>query len=94
MERFRPNLVISGAEAFAEDRWKKIRIGDVIFNLVKPCSRCPIPNINPQTAEKSPEVINALAAYRKRDNKIFFGQNLLAKGSGSLTVGMPVEILE
>lgn len=93
MKRFRPNLVITGTEPFAEDNWKKIRIGDVIFKLVKPCSRCAIPSINPDTAEKSADVVKTLAAYRMRENKIFFGQNVIAEGFGELEVGMPVEIL-
>ena len=93
MRRFRPNLVISGSEAFAEDHWKKIRIGDITLNLVKPCSRCVIPSINPDTAEKSAEVVKTLADYRMRDNKIFFGQNVIAENTGELAVGMPVEIL-
>lgn len=94
MSRFRPNLVISGVEAFAEDHWKKIRIGDVTFNLVKPCSRCIIPAIDPKTAKKSAEPVRTLANYRMHDNKIFFGQNLIAEGSGELQVGMPVEVIE
>jgi len=93
MKRFRPNLVLSGTDAFAEDNWKKIRIGDITFNLVKPCSRCSIPSIDPNTAEKSAEAVKALAAYRMRENKIFFGQNVIAEGTGTLEVGMPVEIL-
>ncbi len=94
MKRFRPNLVISGAEAFAEDSWKKIRIGELTFRVVKSCSRCPIPCIDPETAEKSPEVLKELALYRKRDNKVFFGQNLIAEGCGELNTGMTVEIIE
>jgi len=93
MKRFRPNLVIAGCDAFAEDSWKKIRIGDITLDLVKPCSRCVIPSINPDTAEKSAEVVKTLADYRMRDNKIFFGQNVIATNNGELAVGMPVEIL-
>ena len=94
MKRFRPNLVIAGSQAFEEDNWKKIRIGDVSFRLVKPCSRCIIPSIDPQSGVKSAEPLKTLSSYRKRDNKIFFGQNLIAEGSGILQTGMPVEVLE
>jgi len=94
MQRFRPNLVITGIDAFAEDNWKKIRIGDITFRLVKPCSRCSIPSINPHTAEQSAEVVKTLAGYRMRNNKIFFGQNVIAEGSGELSLGMQVEILD
>ena len=93
MKRFRPNLVVKGTEAFAEDNWKAIRIGDITFNLVKPCSRCVIPSINPDTAEKSAEVVKTLSAYRMQSNKIYFGQNLIAEGLGKLETGMEVEIL-
>ncbi len=94
MVRFRPNIVVSGCAPFAEDSWKKIRIGNVIFRLVKPCSRCVIPTINIDSAEKSPEPIRTLSTYRKRNNKVFFGQNVIAEGTGSLSLNMPVEILE
>ncbi|MFV1983813.1 MAG: MOSC domain-containing protein, partial [Thiohalomonadales bacterium] len=49
MKRFRPNIVVTGCDAFAEDNWKKIRIGDLVLRVVKPCSRCVIPNINTET---------------------------------------------
>ena len=93
MKRFRPNLVVTGTEPFAEDNWKQIRIGEIVFNLVKPCSRCVIPSIDPDTAEKTAEVVKTLAAYRMRENKIFFGQNMIAEASGELAVGMQVEVL-
>lgn len=94
MKRFRPNLVVQGNSAFEEDSWKKIRIGEVIFRLVKPCSRCSIPSIDPQTAERSAEVVRTLAEYRMQGNKILFGQNLIAENSGKLQTGMTVEILQ
>lgn len=94
MKRFRPNIVINGTEAFAEDTWKKIRIGDITFDIVKPCSRCVIPSIDPDSANKSAEPLKTLASYRMRENKIFFGQNVIAQGLGELHVGMPVEIIE
>lgn len=94
MKRFRPNLVISGTDAFAEDNWRKIRIGDITFKLVKPCSRCIIPSINPDTAEKTADVVKTLSSYRKRGNNIYFGQNVIAEGEGNLEVGMPVEVIE
>ena len=94
MKRFRPNLVVQGNAAFEEDNWKKIRIGSVIFRLVKPCSRCSIPSIDPQTAERSAEVVRTLAEYRMQDNKILFGQNLIAESTGQLQLGMEIEVLE
>jgi hypothetical protein len=94
MNRFRPNIVVNGCLPFAEDLWKIIRIGNVTYRLVKPCSRCVIPSINIETAEREEEPIKTLAHYRKRDNKIFFGQNVIADVTGDIKVGMKVEVIE
>jgi len=99
MSRFRPNIVVSAADAYAEDHWKKIRIGNIEMHIVKPCSRCTIPSIEPETARKAAEPLKTLASYRMHDNKIFFGQNVIAqkidpKGSSMLEVGMTVDIIE
>jgi uncharacterized protein YcbX len=93
MLRFRPNLVVSGCEAYAEDGWKRIRIGDIEFRVAKPCSRCVIPTIDFATGERGREPLQTLMTYRKRDNKVYFGQNLLHDAVGRLGVGMPVEVL-
>ncbi len=94
MRRFRPNLVVTGCEPFAEDNWKQIRIGGIIFRIVKPCSRCVIPNIDPDTAEKSAEPTRTLSRFRLQEKKIFFGQNVIAESQGELELGMPVEVIE
>ncbi|WP_035056089.1 MOSC domain-containing protein [Andreprevotia chitinilytica] len=96
MARFRPNLVVSGADAFAEDGWKRIRIGDVTFRIVKPCARCVFTTVDPETGEKSAdqEPMRALAKHRKGDGGVMFGQNVIAENAGQIAVGMPVEILE
>jgi len=96
MLRFRPNLVIEGSDAFAEDGWKRIRIGDVEFRVVKPCSRCILTTIDPQTGERSTdrEPLATLQKYRAQADGAMFGQNLVNDGNGRLEVGMPVTILE
>ncbi|ATE78882.1 MOSC domain-containing protein [Pseudomonas frederiksbergensis] len=96
MLRFRPNLVIEGSEAFAEDGWKRIRIGDVEFHVVKSCSRCILTTIDPQTGERSDdrEPLATLQQYRAQEDGAMFGQNLVNDGNGRLEVGMPVTILE
>ena len=94
MNRFRANIIVSGCQPFAEDKWKKIRVGNIFFRIVKPCSRCVIPGINIETAEREEEPVKTLVSYRKRDNKIFFGQNVIADNFGELKTGMSVEILE
>lgn len=94
MARFRPNVVIQGCDAFAEDNWRRLRIGDLTLRVVKPCSRCVIPSIDFTTAERGPEPTRTLINYRKRDNNIFFGQNVIADGEGYIEVGMKVDVLE
>nr|WP_160081431.1 MOSC domain-containing protein [Pseudomonas sp. 8AS] len=96
MLRFRPNLVVQGSAAFAEDGWKRIRIGALEFEVTKGCSRCVLTTIDPQTGERSVdrEPLATLKTYRERDGEVYFGQNLLPRGIGELQVGMPVEVLE
>lgn len=93
MRRFRPNLVVDGCEAFAEDGWRRIRIGELEFRVAKPCSRCIIPTIDPTTGLRGKEPLQTLMGYRRRDNKVYFGQNLIHEDNGRLEVGMPVEVL-
>lgn len=93
MKRFRPNFIVSGSDSFEEDVWKGIRIGDIEFRGVKRCARCVMVTINPETGEKGTEPLRTLATYRKEENKIFFGQNLLAKTLGTVKEGDRVSIL-
>jgi len=97
MRRFRPNLVISGCRAYAEDDWRRLRIGTVEFAAVKPCARCVLTTIDPQTSQKHAlqEPLRTLGSYRRRANRgIEFGQNLIPRGTGTLRVGDPIEILD
>jgi len=100
MNRFRPNFVVSDAEGFAEDGWKKIKIGNVIFHVVKPCGRCVITTIEQETGVfGGKEPLKTLASYRipKRSvkKKILFGQNLIAENAGGiLKLGDKVEVIE
>jgi hypothetical protein len=94
MNRFRPNLVVEGCEALAEDTWRQIRIGEVGFQVVKPCSRCGITTVDQGTAEVGQEPLKTLATYRRWDGKIWFGQNLVHEQLGTLTVGDGVEVLD
>ncbi len=93
MSRFRPNLVVQGSAAFAEDRWQKIGVGGLRFRIVKPCSRCIIPGIDPASGKRGSEPLRTLATYRKHGDKILFGQNVIAEGQGELRTGMTVEVL-
>lgn len=94
MDRFRPNLVIDGTEAHAEDQWRSLRIGTTMLELVKPCSRCAIPSINQQTAEKDSSINRVLASYRRRDGVIYFGMNAIVTAGDGFTVGDAVTLLD
>jgi uncharacterized protein YcbX len=95
MNRFRPNLVVSGCEAFAEDSWRRIRVGEIEFDVAKPCSRCVMPSIDQASGRKDSEILRVLAGYRRgEDRQTYFGQNLLYRGSGEIALGAIVEVLE
>lgn len=95
MLRFRPNLVIEGAPAYAEDGWRRIRIGALEFDVVKGCSRCIMTTLDPMTGERSVdrEPLATLKGYRERDGAVYFGQNLIPRGTGVLEEGMAVQVL-
>ncbi len=78
MNRFRPNLVFTGGDAHEEDSWKGFVVGKNRFAGVKPCARCPVPTIDQETAVRGKEPIATLAKYRTRNNKVYFGQNVIA----------------
>jgi len=96
MNRFRPNLVVTGSEAFAEDNWRIIMIGSTVFHIVKPCDRCTIPTIDQETGERTgKEPLRTLSIYRSVKGNVLFGQNLIAENAGgSVKVGDRIEILE
>ncbi|NJN28487.1 MAG: MOSC domain-containing protein [Cyclobacteriaceae bacterium] len=85
--RFRPNLLVQNAQAFAEDDWKKIQVGEVIFRIVKPCARCVLTTIDPATGQAGKEPLRTLSTYRQVDNKILFGQNMIAERQGMVRLG-------
>ena len=92
MDRFRPNIVFHGGEPHAEDNWKEIYIGEVGFTIVKPCSRCIITTVDPETGKKGKEPLLTLHTYRNFGNKILFGQNTIAHNNGCIKVGDRIKI--
>jgi uncharacterized protein YcbX len=87
MERFRPNIVVSGVEPFAEDAWQHVRFGSVRFRGVKRCDRCSVTTVDPDTGVRDKEPLRTLATYRREDGKVWFGMNLIHDGGGTLAVG-------
>lgn len=95
MLRFRPNLVVAGTEAHAEDGWKRIRIGAVEFDVVKPDVRCVFTTVDFERGERDPsgEPLRTLITYRRTPEGVTFGQYLIPRGTGTLRVGDVVEVL-
>lgn len=95
MMRFRPNVVVRGAPAWAEDGWRRVRIGAVEFRVVKGCDRCVMTTVDPDTAQRGMEPIASLARHRKWDGKTWFGMDLVPDAGADTTirVGDEVEVL-
>jgi uncharacterized protein len=109
MNRFRPNIVVSGSDAYAEDDWNKIRIGETIFRGTKPSERCVITTVDQAKGEfDGKEPLKTLATYRMAKdvmpervdslgltpNAVIFGQNLIAETNGQvINVGDEVEVM-
>ncbi|MFT2007278.1 MOSC domain-containing protein [Pontibacter sp. 13R65] len=87
MNRFRPNLVFTGAAPFAEDEFDSFKIGQISFRVSKPCARCIVTTIDQASAEKGAEPLKTLATYRVINKKVMFGQNLVHEGAGELQLG-------
>lgn len=94
MNRFRPNVVFTGGTPFLEDTMKQFEINGITFFCVKPCARCVMTTIDQQSGTKAKEPLTTLSTYRKKNNKILFGQNLLYKGRGVIAIGNTITIQE
>lgn len=92
MRRFRPNIVVSGAEAWEEDRWQTLVIGDISLSIAKPCSRCILTTVDPDTGVRSSDgqPLKTLATYRRTPDGVIFGVNGVHDARGSVSVGEPV----
>jgi uncharacterized protein len=87
MRRFRPNLVISGGEPYAEDGFARVQIGKLWFRGVKRCERCVVTTIDPETGELGKEPLRTLSHYRLEDGNVWLGMNLIHDGGGTLRLG-------
>ena len=88
MHRFRPNLVVSGVEAFAEDAWDRVRIGEMHFLVAKPCARCVVTTVDQETGVPGKEPLRTLETFRRGEGgKVYFGQNLIPLHPGAVRRG-------
>ncbi len=97
MDRFRPSLVVRGSAPFAEDRWERFRIGEIVFRSAGPCARCVVTATDQRTGERGVEPLRTLATYRRdpaEPTSVNFGQNLIHETkAGTLRIGDAVELL-
>ncbi|WP_349899149.1 MOSC domain-containing protein [Parafrigoribacterium soli] len=95
MVRFRPSVVVTGAEAWEEDSWRRLRIGDALFRAVKASARCVLTTTDPDTAARGKEPLATLAQHRRWDSKAWFAINLVPDNPGAvIRIGDDVEVLE
>jgi uncharacterized protein YcbX len=95
IRRFRPNIVVDGDQPWAEDGWRRVRIGDVTFRAVKGCDRCVLTTVDPDTGVHGKEPIATLARIRQWDHLTWFGMNLVPDvPAGEIRVGAAFEVLE
>ncbi|MCX5197136.1 MOSC domain-containing protein [Streptomyces sp. NBC_00249] len=94
MNRFRPNVVVAGAEAWAEDGWRRIAIGDVVFRGARECGRCVVTTTDQATAERGREPLKTLARHRRIGKSLAFGRQLVPVKLGTVRVGDEVRVLE
>ncbi len=99
MARFRPNIVIENELAWDEDRWKQVQIGDIIFDIVKPCTRCVMTTLNPETGDSEGDALMRLMTRKRRSGDprvkgVLFGWNAVSRNIGQISVGDPITVLK
>ncbi|MDP9033664.1 MAG: MOSC domain-containing protein [Myxococcota bacterium] len=94
IDRFRPNIVITGAPPWSEDSWARVLIGAVPLRVSKPCERCVVTTVDQRTGERGTEPLRTLTLRRKRGNAVLFAQNAVAEATGTIAVGDPVTVME
>lgn len=94
MDRFRPNIVFSGGQPYDEDIMSHVRVNEIDLYGVKLCARCTITTINQTNGIKAKEPLLTLAGYRMKNNKIYFGQNVLLQQTGYLKTGDAIEVIQ
>ena len=92
IERFRPNVVIAGGAPYEEDQWRRLEIGAIPIDVVKPCARCVITTVDPDTGIAGKEPLRSLATYRRVGSEVMFGMNAIHRSHGVVRLGDTVEV--
>lgn len=92
--RFRPNIIVSASDPFVEDTWAEVKLGEVSLIGAKPCARCTLVDVEPQTGESDKRTLKALASFRTFNHKVYFGQQFVPMTLGKIQVGMEVEVIQ
>lgn len=92
MDRFRPNIVVTGAEPHAEDSWRELRVGNVGMSGVKPCARCSVVAVEPTSGERGTQPTAVLAEYRRFPKGVMFGMNMIHHAIGRIAVGDTIQV--
>ncbi|MGB3535168.1 MAG: MOSC N-terminal beta barrel domain-containing protein [Microcoleaceae cyanobacterium] len=96
MIRFRPNLVIETEKPFIEDTWKRVKIGEIEFSIIKSCGRCIVITTDQTTGERNQftEPLKTLSTFRQQSGRIMFGQNMVPQNTGYIRMNDTVKVLE
>lgn len=92
--RFRPNIVISGTEAYADDSWRRVRIDQRVLEFRKPCERCSVTTIDPETRDAAKEPLQGLSRYRRQGGQVIFGQNCTVSGGGPIQLNHEIIVID
>lgn len=92
INRFRANMIINGLKAYEEEQLNEFSIGDATFKMIKPCARCIMININPETSERGKEPLQTLSTFRKKGNKVYFGMNAVCINPGQVQIGDSLQV--
>ena len=94
MDRFRPNMVMTGGQPFEEDSMEHFSVNGINFYGVKLCGRCVVTTTNQETGVTGKEPLKTLATYRMANNKVYFGQNVLCGGEGVIRSGDEIVVIK
>ena len=96
VERFRPNIVVTGSYPHDEDKWARFAIAGLAFSCVKLCARCKVTTTDQETGARDPdrEPLRTLALYRRIESLVYFGVNVVHHGPGRIAVGDSIEVRE